>query len=66
MKYFGWKLYEMPVGELDAYQWVVRVEQLECFPEHEVEDLTSWGQNDMLDSMGSVSASNGNGDTDAF
>ncbi len=55
MKYFGWKSFEMPVGEPDAFQWVVRVEQLECFRDQDVE-VDILGTEGYLDRVNSVSA----------
>ncbi len=56
MKYFGWKSIEVP-SEPDAFQWVVRVEQLECFPDHvETQGVDMWGQIKYIDRESSVSA----------
>jgi len=61
LKYFGWKGVLMPVGEPNAFQWVPRVEQLELFPDQDVA-LDILEKSVVVDSMVSVSASNGNGD----
>ncbi len=61
MKYFGWK--KVGIGDPEpGYLWVPRMEQVELFPNH-AGALDSVGSSCYVDSMVSVSASNGNGDS---
>ncbi len=54
MRYFGWREFPL-VSEPAGYEWVPRIEQLECFPTQEVE-VDFLGTDVYLDSDVSVSA----------